>query len=72
MESLDHITVSVSDLLEQVEAMRGDGVKFVELSILPPDALDGEALPASLSLSGLMPDDPSGLIDYGTIDASDV
>lgn len=72
MEILDHITVSVADLLEQVELMRNDGVKYVELSISPPDTLDGEVVPACLNLEGLMPDDPTGAIGYDPIDAADV
>lgn len=72
MDKLDHIIVSVDDLLEQVKLMHDDGIEFVELSIAPPDEFDGETLPARLDLSGLMPDDPTGLVDYDSIDAADV
>ena len=72
MDVLDHITVPVADLLAQIRQMDDDGIEFVELSIAPPDTLDGETLPARLDLSGLMPDDPTGLVGYDSIDAADV
>ena len=72
MEKQDHIIVSVDELLEQLNLMRDDGYSYVELSIAPPDDCDGEALPARIDLAGLMPDDPSGFVDYDSIDAADI
>lgn len=72
MDMLDHIIVSVDELFDQVNQLKKDGFELVELSILPPDTLDGETMPASLNLAGLMPDDPTCTVDYDPIDAADV
>lgn len=72
MDMLDHIVVSVDELSEQIKLMQADGIKYVELAIAPPDDFDGETFPARLDLSGFMPDDPSGSVDYDSIDAADV
>ena len=71
MEKLDHIIVNVADLYEQVDLMRKDGIKKVELMILPPQEDDGDVITAFLALSGLDPEDPSCSVDYDSIDAVD-
>lgn len=69
---LDHIVVTVEELLEQLELMRDDGMRFVELSIAPPQDDDGEMLPARLDLSAVEVPEAPMLTDYDSIDAADV
>lgn len=69
---LDHIVVTVEELLEQLELMRDDGMRFVELSIAPPQDDDGEMLPARLDLSAVEDPEAPMLTDYDSIDAADV
>lgn len=69
---LDHIVVTVEELLEQLELMRDDGMRFVELSIAPPQDDDGEMLPARLDLSAVEDPEAPMLTDYDSIDAVDV
>lgn len=69
---LDHIVVTVEELLEQLELMRDDGMSFVELSIAPPQDDDGEMLPARLDLSAVEDPEAPMLTDYDSIDAVDV
>ena len=71
-EMLDHIVVTVEELLEQLELMRDDGMRFVELSIAPPEEYDGEMLPARLDLSAVEDPEAPVLTDYDPIDAADV
>lgn len=69
---LDHIVVTVEELLEQLELMRDDGMRFVELSIAPPEEDGGETLPARLDLSAVEDPEAPVLTDYDPIDAASV
>lgn len=71
-DMLDHIVVTVDELLEQLEAMRDDGMRYVELSIAPPQVDDGEILPARLDLSAVEGPEAPALTDYDSIDAAAV
>ena len=71
-DKLDHIVVSVSDLLEQLELMRDDGMRYVELSIEPPLCDDGETLPARVDLSAVESPEAPMLTDYDSVDAAAV
>lgn len=71
-DRLDHIVVTVDELLEQLELMRDDGMRYVELAIAPPQEDDGELLPARLDLSAVESPKALTLTDYDSIDAAGV
>lgn len=71
-DMMDHIIVPVDDLFEQLELMRDDGMRFVELSIAPPEDVGGETLPARLDLSAVDSPDSPMLTEYDAIVAADV
>lgn len=71
-DKLDHIVVTVEELLEQLELMRDDGMHYVELAIAAPQVDDGEIPPARLDLSAVESPKSDMLVDYDSIDAADV
>lgn len=71
-EILDHIVVSVDELLQQLEHMRDDGMRYVELSISPAQVFGGDPLPPRLDLSAVDGPHAAMLTDYDAIDAASV
>ena len=69
MKVLDHITIHLKDLVQVVREMEQDGISTVSISILPPDELDGDSLPASISFEGSTAAEPNVGIDYDSIDS---
>ena len=66
---MDSITISVSDLEDLVSDLKNDGMKYVTLSILEEDELEGERIPPSLSATGYDSSDMSIGTDYDDLEA---
>lgn len=66
---LDHIVVAVDELAEQLREMQNDGMRFVEVSIAPPDDFGGVSLPARIDLSAVDGPNAPGAVDYDSVDA---
>lgn len=47
----DSIKVDVNELLERLNQMKNDGMKYVELLILDEEEFDNDIIPCTLSLS---------------------
>ena len=63
------ITIPVAALLKLAKELDADGMKYVNISISEEeDDGDGDMMPACINFSGIMPDDPSGSIDYDEIE----
>lgn len=71
-DKLDIIVVTVEELLERLELMRDDGMRFVELNIMPPEEDDGKTFPARLEMSAIEGPEALMMTDYDPINAAAV
>lgn len=72
MEKQDTIIVNLTDLYRIIRQMRKDDMAYVELTISPPEAYEGDVIPAQVALSGIKSSDPDFFVDYESVEAADV
>lgn len=66
---MDSLTVSVADLESLVADLRNDGMKYVTLSFLEEDEVDGERIPPALGVTGYESSDMSLGTDYDDLES---
>lgn len=64
----DTITLKIDELFNQINQMKKDGMKYVELTILDEEELDGDIIPKTLSLSACKNKDNDPFVDYEMIE----
>jgi hypothetical protein len=66
----DTITLNIDELLDQINQMKKDGMKYVKLLILDEEELDGDTIPKTLSLSACKNINDTLIFDYEMIEQS--